>query len=94
MGLIYCPNCKHKISSKSKKCHYCSYQITLDPQQKPSFKWTYYVHILIVIMAIIVVIPTLFHSSFQSILVGILIISAFIMTVGYKLINKNTKIKM
>ena len=88
MSLIYCPNCKHKISSKSKKCHYCGYKINDDPFQKMmkfQFSSVFYSAVLIVILALLL--------TKAYILIIIMIIILLAMALAYRNINKKQRSK-
>lgn len=92
MGLSYCPNCKHEISPKSRRCYYCGYQIKEDLYQKAiktQANRLFYLSIIGGIIAIILYIPTLFRSHFNGIsLVILLIMVSLIMVLGYMLNNR------
>lgn len=96
MGLIYCPNCKHKISSKSIKCLYCGYQIKEDPYQKAlksSFNRLFYLTIFGIIT---VIIPALllpyFHGIFQGVFLIVMFFIALLVVVqAHNFINKKQK---
>jgi|WetSurMetagenome_2_1015567.scaffolds.fasta_scaffold132558_2 hypothetical protein len=80
MSLIYCPKCKRKISSKSKKCHYCGYQITRDPNHY--FDWPlFYSTTLSVIILIIVLFISHFQGIFQGIFLVIMVIVALLIII-------------
>ncbi len=92
MGLNYCPNCKHEISPKSRRCYYCGYQIKEDLHQKAvrtQANRLFYLISILGIIAIILYIPKLFRSHFNGIsLVILLIMVSLIMVLGYMLNNR------
>ena len=92
MSLSYCLNCKHEISPKSRKCYYCGYQIKEDLYQKAmktQANRLFYIITIGGIIAIILYIPTLFRSHFNTVyLVILLIMLLLIMVLGYTLNNR------
>lgn len=92
MDLSYCPNCKHEISPKSRRCYYCGYQIKEDLHQKAirtQANRLFYIITIGGIIAIILYIPKLFRSHFNTVsLVILLIMVSLIMVLGYMLNNR------
>jgi len=91
MGWSYCPNCKHKVSSKAVRCLYCGYWIKEDPYQarRIYFNRFFYAHFIIGITLLVVFISLLLQHPFQYILLVIIVtIILLAMIWGYKLNNK------
>ena len=83
MAWIYCPNCRSKISAKSKRCYYCGYQIKKDPhekERKTSNNVRFCVYLLGGVAALIAFMPMLFQSYSRYIRLFVLFI---IFLVGY-----------
>lgn len=70
MSIIRCPNCKHKISSKSKKCAYCGCSIA---ENRDYFDWPlFYLTITGAIFLIIIVSMLYFQGILQGIFLGVM----------------------
>ena len=95
MGLVLCPNCKNKISSKAIRCYYCGYWIKEDPNQarRTYFNRYFYLNFLAAIIALLAVIPILLqpHDINDILLAFLVIVVLFILVGGYKLNNKEQK---
>ena len=95
MGWIYCPNCKHKTSSKAIRCPYCGYQIKEDPNQarRTYYNRYFYLNFLAAIIALIALIPILLQShDIDDILLAFVVISVLLILIGgYKLNNRKQK---
>lgn len=88
LSIIRCPNCKHKISSKSKNCAYCGCPITEDPYQKRLkflSKWIFYTSFMAVILSIFLLYNHISNIPMIAFMVMILVFMEF----AYKsIINK------